>query len=191
MTVRIVATGECHTDIGTLACKLGPELPAVLGHEGGGIAEKVGADVRHLKTGDHVLLSTASCGTCHQCSRGLPTYCRIGSRLLFDGSRADGSKTMPINGTDVSPPYFGQSSFAALSIVNARCAVEVPNDVPLDVLCPLGCGLQTGAGTVLNDLTPPVGSSIAVFGVGSVGLAAAIAAAKLTPATIIIAIDVQ
>jgi aryl-alcohol dehydrogenase len=189
--VRMIATGVCHTDIGSATGKMGPTLPAVLGHEGAGVVEEIGASVHHVAIGDHVLLSITSCGACRPCLRGLPSYCRHGPRLLFGGARSDGSHTFSLDSVDISSPYFGQSSFAARSIVTANCAVSVPKDVPLDVLCPFGCGFQTGAGTVLNDLKPYVGASIAVFGVGSVGLAAIIAAANLTPATKIIAVDVM
>ncbi|KAJ9645510.1 hypothetical protein H2204_001090 [Knufia peltigerae] len=189
--VRMVATGVCHTDVGSAMGKLPPSPPAVLGHEGAGIVEEVGADVNHLAPGDHVLLSITSCGACRPCLRGLPSYCRVGPRLLFGGARADGSHTMSMGDVDIASPYFGQSSFASRSIVTANCAVKLDKDVPLDVLCPLGCGLQTGAGTVLNDLKPSVGESIAVFGVGSVGLAAVMAAVRFTPATQIIAIDIN
>jgi len=102
----------------------------------------------------------------------------------------DGSKTFSVNGQDIYSSFFGQSSFAKRSIVKGVCAVKVDKDVPLDVLCPLGCGIQTGAGTVLNVLKPFVGSSVVVFGVGSVGLAGIMAAAKFTPATRIIAVDI-
>ncbi|KIW94816.1 uncharacterized protein Z519_04794 [Cladophialophora bantiana CBS 173.52] len=190
IVVRMIATGVCHTDVATSIGHRGPGLPAILGHEGSGVVEQVGSEVKHVAIGDHVLLSFNYCGNCTPCRRGNPSYCRKGPHLCFGGSRLDGSKPFSLNGTDINSSYFGQSSFAARSIVSGVCAVKIPSNVPLDILCCLGCGIQTGAGTVLNLLKPTVGASIAVFGVGSVGLAAIMAAAKLTPATKIIAIDI-
>lgn len=189
--VRMVATGICHTDLASASGGLGPEMPAILGHEGAGVVKKVGALVTHVAVGEHVVLSIPSCGGCKQCQGGRPAYCRHAGELCFGGSRLDGSTTFSLGGgAHVSSPYFGQSSFAALSVVHGSCAVKISPTEPLDILCCLGCGIQTGAGTVLNVLKPAVGASIAVFGVGSVGLAAIIAAANFTPATKIIAIDI-
>ncbi|OQV08358.1 hypothetical protein CLAIMM_12646 [Cladophialophora immunda] len=190
IVVRMIATGVCHTDVATSIGNRGPALPAILGHEGSGVVEQVGSEVKHVAVGDHVLLSFNYCGNCTPCRRGNPAYCRNGPHLCFGGSRLDGSKPFSLNGTDINSSYFGQSSFAARSIVSGVCAVKVPSTVPLDILCCLGCGIQTGAGTVLNLLKPAVGSSVAVFGVGSVGLAAIMAAARFTPATKVIAIDI-
>ncbi|KIX97594.1 uncharacterized protein Z520_06371 [Fonsecaea multimorphosa CBS 102226] len=168
----------------------GPALPAILGHEGSGVVEQAGSEVKHVAVGDHVLLSFSYCGSCVPCRRGNVAYCRKGPHFNFGGSRLDGSKPFSLNGTEINSSYFGQSSFAARSIVRGVCAVKVPPNVPLDILCCLGCGIQTGAGTVLNLLKPFVGASVAVFGVGSVGLAAIMAAANFTPATKVIAIDI-
>ncbi|CAK7238019.1 hypothetical protein SBRCBS47491_010245 [Sporothrix bragantina] len=178
IVVKMVATGIC------------PGLPAVLGHEGSGIVEQVGADVKHVTVGDHVLLSFNSCRECTSCRRGKPSYCRHMERISFGGSRLDGTKTVSLDGKDLSSAYFGQSSFAKRSIVRGVCAVKVSNALPLDILCCIGCGVQTGAGTVLNTLQPPVGSSIAIYGAGAVGLAAIMTARNLTAATTIIAVDI-
>ncbi len=167
-----------------------PSLPAVLGHEGSGVVEKVGRDVKHVAEGDHVLLSFNACYECAQCLRGQPSYCRHAYKLSFGGCRLDDSKTMSMDGVDISSAYFGQSSFARRSIVRGICAVKVDKDLPLDILCTLGCGIQTGAGTVLNILKPGIGASVCVFGVGSVGLAGIMAAVNFTPATRIIAVDI-
>lgn len=163
----------------------------MLGHEGSGVVEKVGSDVKHVAVGNHVLLTFNACMECTPCLRGNPAYCRHGQRLSFGGSRLDGSKTFStIDGTDINSAYFGQSSFARRSIVRGVCAIKVAMDLPLDILCCLGCGIQTGAGTILNILKPQIGSSVVVYGVGSVGLAAIMAAANFTPATKIIAVDI-
>ncbi|OAP55976.1 hypothetical protein AYL99_10128 [Fonsecaea erecta] len=190
IVVRMIATGVCHTDVATSIGHRGPGLPAILGHEGSGVVEEVGTEVKHVAVGDHVVLSFNYCGNCTTCRRNNPAYCLNGRHLCFGGSRLDGSKTFSLNGIDINSSYFGQSSFAARSIVRGVCAVKVSPSVPLDILCCLGCGIQTGAGTVLNVLKPGVGASVAVFGVGSVGLAAIMAAAKFTPATKVIAIDI-
>ena len=162
----------------------------MLGHEGSGIVEKVGSEVKHVAQGDHVLLTFNACYECAQCIRGQPSYCRHAYKLSFGGCRLDDSKTMSMDGADISSAYFGQSSFARRSIIRGVCAIKVDKALPLDILCTLGCGIQTGAGTVLNILKPKIGASIVVFGVGSVGLAAIMAAANFTPATIIIAVDI-
>lgn len=197
--VRMVATGVCHTDLASAAGHLGPGFPAILGHEGAGVVEQVGTQVSHVAVGDHVVLSIPSCGGCKPCLGGRPAYCRYAGDLCFGGSRLDGSSTFSFADNDgseggipvsVKSPYFGQSSFASRTVVNGSCAVKVSPTEPLDVLCCLGCGVQTGAGTVLNVLKPGVGASIAVFGVGSVGLAAIMAAANFTPAAKIIAVDI-
>jgi aryl-alcohol dehydrogenase len=188
--VRIVATGLCHTDVSVRDQQLPVPLPAVLGHEGAGIVEKVGADVTELKPGDHVVLSVTSCGKCPNCLRGLPSYCQSIMPLNFSGRRPDGSSTIRQNGAHVSGCFFGQSSFAGFAIATERNAIKVPKDIPLDILGPLGCGIQTGAGTVINTLKAQVGSSIAIFGAGAVGLSA-VMAAKVTGCTTIVAVDIH
>ena len=165
-------------------------LPLVVGHEGSGVVEKVGADIKHVTVGDHVLLTYNACLQCTACLRGNPAYCVHAGALCFGGSRLDGSMTMAMDGADIHSAFFGQSSFACRSVVRGVCAVKVDKDLPLHLLCPLGCGIQTGVGTILNVLKPSVGSSIAIFGAGSVGLAGIMAAARFTPAAQIIAVDI-
>lgn len=188
--VRIVATGLCHTDVSVRDQHLPVQLPAVLGHEGGGIVERVGAEVRDLGVGDHVVLCVASCGRCRNCSQGKPTYCELGGPLNFSGRRPDGSATLHRNGASVGGSFFGQSSFATYALATENNAVRVAKDLPLELLGPLGCGIQTGAGTVIHSLAVSAGSSIAVFGAGAVGLAA-IMAARVVGAATIIAIDIH
>lgn len=187
--VRLVASGVCHTDAIVRDQWYPTPLPAVLGHEGAGVVESVGAAVTALAPGDHVLLSFSSCGQCDLCQSGKPAYCRDFFGRNFGGQRGDG--TTSYSGADgrVSSHFFGQSSFAGLANVPARCAVKVDADAPLELLAPLGCGIQTGAGAVLNSLNPEAGSSIAVFGAGAVG-DSAILAAVIAGCTTIIAIDV-
>jgi aryl-alcohol dehydrogenase len=187
--VRIVATGVCHTDLSQRESGRGP-WPAVFGHEGAGIVQRVGAGVTRLQPGDHVALSFLSCGHCRNCLRGKPPYCDHLWAYNFEGRRPDGSTTLRTGDAVVYGSFFGQSSFATYALASERNAVKVRTDVPLALLGPLGCGIQTGAGAVLNTLHPPAGSSIAVFGAGSVGLSA-IMAAVVAGCTTIIAIDVK
>ena len=147
--VKIVSTGLCHTDLVARMGFLPTPLPVVLGHEGAGIVERVGAQVTKVKPGDHVATSFTSCGTCRMCKSGKPAWCADFKRLNFAGRRADGSTTMKKNGKTIYGSFFGQSTHASFSLVNERSVVKVPTDVPLEILSPLGCGIQTGAGAVL------------------------------------------
>lgn len=187
--VRLVASGVCHTDAIVRDQWYPTPLPAVLGHEGAGVVEAVGAAVSGLTAGDKVLLSFSSCGQCDLCQLGKPAYCRDFFGRNFGGQRTDGSSAYTGAEGRVSSHFFGQSSFAHLANVPARCAVKVPDDAPLELLAPLGCGIQTGAGAVLNSLNAEAGSSIAVFGAGAVG-DSAILAAVIAGCTTIIAVDV-
>jgi aryl-alcohol dehydrogenase len=188
--VRLVATGICHTDVAMRNSPTRVPKPAVLGHEGAGVVEAVGSSVTKVVPGDHVVMSFASCGHCSSCAAGRPAYCRNLAELNFAGHRADGSSAFPDESPRVSSHFFGQSSFATYSIAYERNVVKVPKDVPLERLGPLACGVQTGAGAVLNSLKVGPGQSLAVFGVGSVGLSA-VMAARLAGCTRIAAIDVN
>jgi aryl-alcohol dehydrogenase len=189
VVVRLVAAGLCHTDLSARAGLVPFPLPGVLGHEGAGVVEAVGADVTRVAEGDHVLASYSSCGRCPECSAGRPFCCHHFHALnLVGGTRPDGSHTLRQDGRPLSGHFFGQSSFARHALVDERCLVAVPADAPLDVLAPLGCGVQTGAGAVLNVLRPEPGSTVAVFGAGAVGMAAVMAAA-VTPAGRVVAVD--
>lgn len=186
--VKVVAAGVCHTDLSVRDQYYPTPLPAVLGHEGAGIIEKVGPGVNGLAVGDRVVLSFGYCGQCRSCLTGEHAYCPSLFPLNFAGRRMDGSTPITRNGQDVNAMFFGQSSFATYAIARQNNCVKVPDDAALELLGPLGCGLQTGAGTILNALKPRPGSTIAIFGVGSVGLSA-VMAAKLSGCTRIIAVD--
>jgi aryl-alcohol dehydrogenase len=189
--VEIVATGICHTDIAVVEGDLpSPILPAILGHEGAGKVISTGASVTKVQPGDHVVISFSSCGACAFCARSEPARCTTFFSLNLGGSRPDGSFVHSRDGQPVRGSFFGQSSFAHHAVVPERNLVKVPNDIPLRILGPLGCGIQTGAGTVLNHIKPEAGASISVFGVGTVGLAA-IMAAKIAGCDPIIAVDLQ
>jgi len=185
--VRIVATGICHTDIRYVDDWYeDADGPLVLGHEGAGVVERVGNAVRGFRRGDHVVLSYQSCGHCEACGRQRPADCESLADLNFGFHRPDGSNALRRSG--VRGHFFGQSSFASHVLATERNLVKVPNDLPLDILAPLGCGMQTGAGTVMNSLKVPAGASIAVFGTGAVGLAA-VMAARIAGARPIIGVD--
>jgi aryl-alcohol dehydrogenase len=186
--VRIVASGICHTDISYVdEWYDASEGPLVLGHEGAGIVEQVGKKVKRVRHGDHVVLSYQSWGRCGPCRSGRPADCRYFYELNFGFKRPDGSNALRRSG--VQGHFFGQSSFATHTLVTERNLVKVPKNLPLETLAPLGCGLQTGAGTVMNSLAVPAGASIAIFGTGAVGLAA-VMAARIAGAEPIIGIDI-
>ncbi|GGG25983.1 NAD(P)-dependent alcohol dehydrogenase [Paenibacillus abyssi] len=188
--IRIVAVGICHTDLIVRDQYYPVPLPAVLGHEGSGIVEKVGDGVTSVKPGDHVVLSFSSCGSCTSCRTGRPYACESFYELNFSGAMGDGTCRLHTHdGKDVAN-FFGQSSFSYYAVASERNVVSVTKDVPLEILGPLGCGIQTGSGAVLNKLKPELGSSIVVFGCGSVGLSA-LMAAKVANCGTIIAVDVQ
>lgn len=171
-------------------------FPFVGGHEGGGIVERIGRAVTHVKPDDHVLLTYSTCRKCAACSKGMDPYCLNLFDVNFTGFRADGTrpytsaaKASTAADSAISSFFFGQSSFAQKAIVNASSAVAIPRHLPLETLAPLGCGIQTGAGSVLNVLRPQRGYSVAIFGAGAVGMAA-LMAASITPAEKIIVVDV-
>lgn len=182
--VRMVAVGICHTDLWVKNHVRIP-MPAVLGHEGAGIVEKTGSQVTRFQAGDPVVLSYASCGVCPMCRNGRSVYCKDFNRHNLFGFRPDGRATLKKNGRSVFGAFFGQSSFATYALANERNAIQVPTDLPLEILAPLGCSIQTGAGTVINALAPTAGASIAVFGAGAVGLSAVMAAVIVGCSTVI------
>ncbi len=188
LLVRIVASGICHTDEVVQNQFIPMPLPAVLGHEGAGIVEKVGAGVEEFKPGDRVGVTFSSCGVCPCCRKGRPFVCKSLNKINFGGIQPDGtSRLSTLDGQTLST-FFGQSSFATYAVVNQRSAVKVEyDDIDLAYIAPIGCGIQTGAGAVLNRLRPEFGSSIAVFGCGTVGMSA-IMAAKIAGCAKIIAV---
>jgi aryl-alcohol dehydrogenase len=189
--VRVVASGICHTDMVVRDQHYQTPLPLVLGHEGSGVVEAVGSNVTEVVPGDHVVMTYMSCGLCRICETGHPAHCKHVFPLNFGGGRMDGSSsTTDAKGATVHDHFFGQSSFGEFAIASQRNVVKVPKDAPLELLGPLGCGIQTGAGSVLNALKVHAGTSFVAFGAGAVGLSA-VMAAKVAGATIIIAVDVN
>lgn len=188
--VRIVATGVCHTDVAMRDQIYPVPQPVVLGHEGAGVVQSVGNSVTDVSVGDHVVISFNYCGDCPSCRHGAPNYCHEYFQRNFAAIRADGTSALSNGGELIHGHFFGQSSFATHAICHAANVVVVPKDLPLEYLGPLACGLQTGAGAVFISLDLKADESIAVFGVGTVGLAA-IMAAKVRGAKHIIAIDLH
>jgi aryl-alcohol dehydrogenase len=186
--VRVHACGICHTDMAVKLQHIPVPMPKVLGHEGAGVVEKVGPGPSGLRPGDHVLMSFGSCGECPNCREGAQGYCNHFRDINLFGHRAAGS-ALTRNGKAIGGHFFAQSAFATHAIATTRNVVKIDDDLPLQLLAPLGCGVQTGMGTVMHVLRPPAGSSIAVFGVGAVGVSAIIAA-RIIGCTTIIAVDV-
>ncbi|MCL2111792.1 MAG: NAD(P)-dependent alcohol dehydrogenase [Clostridiales bacterium] len=186
--VRMVGCGICHSDL--FVRDHGPtEVPAVLGHEGAGVVERVGSAVTMVAPGEHVVFCSYSCGVCEACLSGHPAWCERSDDVNFGSVHADGTKRLADkDGAELST-FFGQSSFATYVVADQRSVVSVDKSVDLAMLGPLGCGIQTGAGSIINVLAPKVGDTIAIFGCGSVGLSA-LMAAKLCGCSTIIGVDV-
>lgn len=193
--VRVVATGVCHTDLNTQSGDMPLPLPGVLGHEGSGVVEAVGEGVTAVEPGDHVVMGWPFCGECRNCIRGEHRYClNLGAEMLsgvrIHGPKAGKSAYTRADGSTLSGHFFGQSSFATYSLTRENAVVKVDKDIDLALLGPLACGITTGAGAVFNTARPAPGESIVIIGAGAVGLAA-VMAARNTPATTIIAMDLQ
>lgn len=186
--VAIKGVGLCHTDL-VFRDQLAPfALPGVLGHEGAGIVEAIGEGVEGLAVGDEVVVGFSSCGACPRCDEHLPSYCQNFVPLNYAGMRLeDGSTAYARGGERLTSHFFGQSSFSTLTVTRASNVVKVDTSkVALELLGPLGCGFQTGAGGVMRSLKAHAGSSIAVFGGGPVGLAAVMGAVIQGCSTIIL-----
>jgi len=189
--IKILAAGVCHTDAAGIAGYI-PwiKFPQVFGHEGVGIVEEVGAAVETLKEGDRVALSFPSCGHCSYCLAGYPFACDSLNDLFFNGTYKDGTYRLSKDGSDIGS-FFAQGSFATHAVVDARNAVKIEgiSDEQLKYFCSMGCGVQTGAGTVLNRIKPKPATSLVVFGTGGVGMSA-LMAALIAGCNQVIAVDV-
>ena len=188
--VRMVASGVCHTDAIVRDQVYPTPLPAVLGHEGSGVVEAVGSAVTSVDPGDHVLLAAAYCGSCDRCRAGQMAYCENLFAADFGGRRTDGTTALSKDGEVISSHFFGQSSFSTYSNVVEESVVKIDKDVPLEIVAPLGCGIQTGAGTVLNELKPGLNSTLVVLGTGAVG-SGAIMAGRVAGCRKVIAVDIH
>jgi len=186
--VRIVATGVCHADLFIRDQIYPVPPPVVLGHEGAGVVERVGSDVTRLAPGDPVVVTYGSCGSCESCNEGAANYCHEHFARNFLCQRPDGSSPLRNGDEVVRGCFFGQSSFATHALCQQRNVVKVPADAPLELLGPLACGVQTGAGAVMQAFDVEPGRSVAVYGAGSVGLSA-VMAAHVRGASPLVAVD--
>jgi aryl-alcohol dehydrogenase len=187
--VRMAGCGLCHTDVKAREGTMGVPMPIVLGHEGAGIVERVGARVTKVKPGDNVVLTGDSCGACPTCLAGNPAYCDRMSPLNFTDGRAGEPGSFSKGSIAIHGHFFGQSSFSNYAVTRERNTIPVRRDAPLEILGVLGCGVQTGAGAIMNSLHPPAGGAIAIFGAGPVGLSA-VMGAVVCGCSEIIAVDV-
>jgi len=189
--LRNVATGVCHTDAFTLSGE-DPEgiFPAVLGHEGGAIVEEIGEGVSSVKVGDHVIpLYTPECGECNFCTSGKTNLCQAIRATQGQGLMPDGTSRFSMNGKTIYH-YMGTSTFSEYTVLPEISVAKVRKEAPLEKICLLGCGITTGIGAVLNTAKVEPGSTVAVFGLGGVGLSA-IQGAMMARAGRIIAIDIN
>ena len=186
--VKIEAVGLCHTDVLAQHGVFNFGRPAVLGHEGAGIVERIGDDISKVEVGDRVCLSFRSCGTCRKCQSKQPASCQDFAPLNVSGGRVDGSKALTHDGQYLASNFFGQSSFATHALTYEQNIVKIPDDIPFEIAAPLGCGVQTGAGAIMNSLDCEEGASLVVAGCGVVGLSA-VMAAKIRRCSPIIAIE--
>lgn len=189
--VRIVATGVCHTDAFTLSGE-DPEgiFPSILGHEGGGIVEMVGEGVTSVEVGDHVIpLYTAECGECKFCTSGKTNLCQAVRATQGQGLMPDGTSRFSINGETIYH-YMGCSTFSEYTVLPEISLAKVNKNAPLEEVCLLGCGVTTGMGAVLNTAKVQKGDTVAIFGLGGIGLSAVIGA-RMAGASRIIGIDIN
>ncbi|MGV9797685.1 NAD(P)-dependent alcohol dehydrogenase [Mycobacterium sp. NPDC003449] len=187
--VEIAAVGVCHTDLIVRDQYYPVPLPAVLGHEASGVVAALGPDVKRLNVGDPVVLSYGNCGHCDYCAAGHTTYCKYFPTYNFNGTGPDGEIALRSeDGRPLHDHFFTQSSFSTYALARERNAIKVSNEVPLELLGPLGCGIQTGAGAVINALKVSPGASFVAYGAGAVGLSA-VMAARIAGATTIVAVD--
>lgn len=186
VVVQIAGVGICHTDIAVQEGHLPFPFPGVLGHEGSGTVVSVGPDVTTVGIGDHVAISFNSCNACPRCAKNEPAYCHGFLEYNFGGGRPDGSSGLSTGGTKLGGNFFGQSSLATHALAHERNVVKLPQSAPLELVGPLGCGIQTGAGAVLNSLDVQPESTIVIAGAGPVGLSAVLAAVVREAVSIIV-----
>lgn len=189
--VRIVAAGLCHSDLSVINGDRPRVMPMALGHEAAGVVDELGAGVEDLAVGDHVVLVfVPSCGCCLPCAEGRPALCEPGAKANGAGTLLSGARRIAREGTPVLNHHLGVSGFAEQAVVSRRSAVCVPKDVPLDVAALFGCGVLTGVGAVVNTARVQAGETVAVVGLGGVGLNALLGASA-AGARAIVAVDLD
>jgi len=189
--IRLVATGVCHTDAFTLT-GADPEgiFPSILGHEGGAVVEEVGAGVTSVRPGDHVIpLYTPECRECSFCKSGKTTLCQAIRATQGKGLMPDGTSRFSLKGKTIFH-YMGTSTFSEYSVLPEIAVAKINADAPLDKVCLLGCGITTGIGAVLNTAKVEPGSTVAVFGLGGIGLSV-VQGAVMARAGRIVCIDIN
>jgi aryl-alcohol dehydrogenase len=186
LLVAVAGVGICHTDIVAQHGAFGMAGPAVFGHEAAGVVEATGSAVRNFAVGDRVVVSFRSCGHCPQCLAGRPSYCHTMPALNYAGARPDGTSPLSDRGSHIAGNFFGQSSFAAYAVTYERNLARVPEGVPLELMGPLGCGIQTGAGAIMRSMACEAGSSLVIAGGGAVGLSAVMGARLMDVAEIVV-----
>ena len=186
--VKITANGVCHSDYSVIHGVIRSKLPVVPGHEGAGIVEEVGSAVTLVKPGDHVVLSLAPyCGHCYYCSIGRFVLCNNMLMTMVKGTMVDGTCRLKKDGKDIYH-MAGVSSFAEYAVIDEAACIKIPDDVPLEKACLVGCGVMTGVGAAINTAKVEPGSSVVVIGCGGVGLNV-IQGSVLAGASTIIAVD--
>ncbi|MCH9758715.1 MAG: S-(hydroxymethyl)glutathione dehydrogenase/class III alcohol dehydrogenase [Proteobacteria bacterium] len=189
--VRLVATGVCHTDAFTLSGE-DPEgiFPCILGHEGGGVVEEIGAGVTSVSVGDHVIpLYTPECGACKFCRSGKTNLCQAIRQTQGRGVMPDGTSRFSQNGKPLYH-FMGTSTFSQYTVLPEIAVAKINKSAPLEKVCLLGCGISTGIGAVLNTAKVTAGATVAVFGLGGVGLSV-VQGAVMAKAARIIVIDIN
>jgi S-(hydroxymethyl)glutathione dehydrogenase / alcohol dehydrogenase len=188
--VRVQASGLCHTDLEVIEGSLAYPLPIVLGHEGAGVVEAVGAEVTLARAADHVVCSwNPSCGHCFYCDRDQPILCEVFSRTQPKGFLLDGTSRLSLHGRPVHH-FSATSSHAEYCVVHESSAIVVPREIPFDRACLIGCGVMTGVGAATRVAAVAPGSSVLVVGAGAVGLNA-VQGARLAGAEVIVSVDVD
>jgi len=189
--MKMIATGVCHTDAFTLSGD-DPEgvFPCILGHEGGGIVREIGQGVTSVSIGDHVIpLYTPECGECKFCRSGKTNLCQAIRETQGKGLMPDGSSRFSINGQPIYH-FMGTSTFSEHTVLPEIAVAKINKEAPLDKVCLLGCGISTGIGAVLNTAKVEEGATVAVFGLGGVGLSV-VQGAVMAKASRIIVIDIN
>jgi alcohol dehydrogenase len=187
--VRVAAAGLCHSDLSVINGARPRAMPMVLGHEAAGVVEETGEGVDDLARGDHVVMVfVPSCGQCHPCTEGRPALCEPGAKANAEGTLLSGARRLHKNGTALNHQV-GVSCFAEYAVLSRHSLVKIDKELPLEEAALFGCAVLTGAGAVFNTAGVPAGASVAIVGLGGVGLSALLAAVAIG-APEIVAIDV-